>query len=131
MALIAFVFLNLFTNLAFLTSFTLGIMTFFLIFILFDLIDLFLISRQLKKMEKQTVGGKCNLIVQNTSIEIIHPFEKRVIFISQLKKLTKINEVLYFIEKKSKNYPFKINKMEMSNGAFERLVAVMESKKIE
>ena len=130
LALIVYFLLYFFTKTPLLTSFALGIMTFLLLFILFDLIDLFLIRRKLKKIEKLIPYGKRNLVVKNNSIEIIHPTEKRVIFLSQLTKIIRIKKVFYFIEKKSKKIPFKINKAEMSDSSFEQLMTLMKTKKV-
>ena len=129
-AFILLVILHLYTELILLESLAAGIMTFFVINILFEFYDLFRIHRYLIKYEKSMIGGKCNLIVFDTHIEISHPLEKRVVFFSQLTKLKVIDDVLFFIEKKSKNLPLKVNKKEISDNSFKRVVNVIKSKRI-
>ena len=66
-----------------------------------------------------------NLILESTFIELNQYGRKRVIFISQLTKCVVISDIIFFIEKKDKYLPIKINKSEMKEGSFQKLTGTL------
>lgn len=91
---------------------------------LFEVYDLLRINKSLQKIKQQEAFAfeKFNLILENTFLETSRYNRKRVVFFTQLKKCLLINDTLFFIEKNDKYLPVKINKTEMQDGSFERLL---------
>lgn len=105
-----------------------------LIFTAFSLLlkvyNLLFIKKNLIKSKNQFSFGRMNLTIEPTFIELHRYGRKRVIFISQLRKCILIKNILFFIETDKNIIPLKINKIEMTENSFNRLIATLEKLKI-
>src|SRR5690625_510672 len=96
-------------------------------FVLFKIYDLLTIDKKLKKVINNAYKGKMNLILEPTFIDLDQYGRKRTIFLSQLTKCILQCNIIFFIEKSDKYLPFKINRSEMKDESFQKLIKRLRS----
>ena len=121
LTIIFFLLIKTLTDWIIIEAISLGLIVLALNFVLFKIYDILALKKYLKKTINQAQYGKMNLILESTFIELSQYGRKRVIFLSQLKKCVIISDIIFFIEKKGKYLPLKINKSEMKDGSFKKL----------
>ncbi|MDH7444961.1 hypothetical protein [Aquimarina sp. 2201CG14-23] len=99
-------------------------------FVFFKILDILVITKSLNKSLSKITLGKMNLILEPTSLEFNQNGRKRIVFKSQIAKCILKSDIIFLVEKNQKNLPMKINKNEMTEGSFEKLIDELKLLKI-
>ena len=129
-SIVIFLLIRILADWRLIESFSVGLIVLITTFIFFKIFDLITIKNKLAKGISQVSLGKMNLIIKPTFIELNQYGRKKVIFLSQLTKCILINDVIFFVEKSKKFLPVKVNKEEMTNGSFEKMISKIKKMKI-
>lgn len=130
LSITVFLFTKQMLEIIWLESLSFGLIICFLFITGIRINDLLNIETRLKIQAAKFIFRKNNIIIEPTQIKIEENGLKRVIFLSQLKRCIILKDVIFLIEIKDKFLPYKINRNEMSDGAFEQFVKNLEFLKI-
>ena len=127
LAFVLFLILRNFTNWKIIISIGFGLIVLIANFIFFNLYHLVSINKRLENSISEISFGKMNLTLESTFIELNQYGRKTVIFTSQIEKCIIKFNAIFFIEKNKKYLPIKINKAEMKEDSFEKLIDELKS----
>jgi len=129
-SIIVFLLIRNLADWAIIESISFGLIILVAIFVAYKVYDLLTIDKKLKKIINETYYGKVNLILEPTLIDLNQYGRKRTLFLSQLTKCIILSNIIFFVEKNDKYLPMKINKSEMNDESFQRLITRLKDKGI-